>query len=101
METRSSLETLPVVEVRGQLEVTEALTGRREELPHLAGVRHPRGVAEGHLRAAGCREALGDLEDARRGDLALVGAAERDRDDALAAQPFRLRGCDCPLEALQ
>ena len=75
-----------VVEVGGQLDPAEALAGGGEELVHLARVRHPGGVAEADLLAAGRGEPLGDLEDPLGRHLALVGAAEGGRDHALAAQ---------------
>ena len=57
----------------------EALARGGEELAHLARVRHPGRVAEADLLAAGGGEPLGDLEDALRRHLALVGAAEGGR----------------------
>ncbi len=89
------------MEVGGQLDPTEALARRGEELVHLARVGHPRRVAEADLGAAGGGEPLGDLEDALRRHLALVGTAEGGRDHALAAQP-RLAGArQRPLEPAQ
>ncbi len=74
-------------------------TADGEELADLARVRHPGRVAERDLLAAGLRKLLGDLEHARRRDLALVGTAEGDRDHALAAKPLGARRRDGPLEA--
>src|SRR5262249_35602153 len=75
-----------VVEVGGELDVGEALARGGEELADLGRVRHPGRVAEADLLAAGGGEALSDPEHALGRNLALVGAAERDRDHALAAQ---------------
>src|SRR3954452_4722981 len=82
-------EPLParVVEVRGELHVAAELAARAlEEGPHLGGVRHPRGVAEADLLGAGRRKPARDREHPPRWHVALVGAAEADADDALAAQ---------------
>ena len=76
----------------------EALARGGEELADLARVRHPGGVAEGDLLAAGGGEPLGDLEHALDRDLALVGTAEAGRDHALAAQALGPRALDHPLE---
>ena len=68
-----------VVEVGGELDLAEPVPRGGEELLHLPRVRHPRGVAERDLRAAGAGEALGDPEHAldrghrpRRGQPKLV-----------------------------
>ena len=53
---------------------------------HLDRVRHAGRVAEGDLLATRRREPARDAENALLGHLALVGAAERDRDHALAAK---------------
>ena len=76
----------------------EPLARGGEELAHLARVRHPGGVAEGDLLAAGGGQPLGDLEHPLDRDLALVGTAEAGRDHALAAQPLGQRALDHPLE---
>src|SRR3712207_8241463 len=54
-----------VVEVRGQLDLGQRLAGRRDEVPHLAGVGHPRRVAEGGLLGAGVHQAPGDRKSTR------------------------------------
>ena len=87
-----------VVEVGGQLDPGEALARGGEELAHLARVGHPGRVAEGDLLAAGAGEALGDLEHPLGRHLALVGAAERGRDHALAAKALGTGALDHPLE---
>src|SRR3954454_10313816 len=76
-----------VVEVRRQLDVAQTLSRRWEELADLPRVRHSGRVAKGDLLAAEPLELLGDLEDAPRLHLALVGAAEARRDHALASHP--------------
>src|SRR5687768_13872366 len=100
MDVREALAAC-VVEVGRQLGAAEALASGGEELPHLAWVRHAGRVAEGDLLAAGRGEALADLEDALGRHLALVGAAEGDRDHALAAQAVLARRRDRALEAVE
>src|SRR5205085_5472675 len=77
-----------VVEVRGQLDARQPLTGLLEEVAHLAGVRHPRRIPERNLLAAGVCEPFRDLEDPGGRNLPLVRAPEGDRDDSLAPQRF-------------
>ena len=90
-----------VVEVGGQLDAPQALARGREELVHLARVRHPGGVPEADLLAAGGGKPLGDLEDALGRHLALVGAAEGGRDHALAPQPRLARRLQRHLQPVQ
>ena len=87
-----------VVEVGGQLDLTEPVAGGGEELADLARVRHPGRVAEGDLLAAEAGQLPGDLEDAVGRHLALVGTAEAGRDHALAADAGLARGADRPLQ---
>ena len=84
-------EPLPagVVEVGGQLDAGSASTRGREELADLDRVGHPGRVAEADLRRPGLDEPRGDHEHPLGGHVPLVGAAERGRDHALAAQPLR------------
>src|SRR5439155_27236253 len=77
-----------VVKVGRELQPRQPLARGGEELANLAGVRHPRRIPEGDLLAAGLAEALGDLEHSLGGHLALIGAAEGDRDHPLAAKPI-------------
>jgi hypothetical protein len=71
------------VEVRRELGTeVEAV----EEALHLRRVRHAGGVPEGDLLTAGVDQAARYLEHALARHLALVGAAECDRDHALAAE---------------
>ena len=90
-----------VVKVGGQLDSAEALARRREELPHLARVRHPGGVPEGDLGAAGRGQPRGDPKDALRRHLPLVGTAEGGRDHTLAAQPRLAGALQRPLQPAQ
>ena len=69
-----------------------------EEPVDLERVGHAGRVAEADLGAARCEQALGDAEDPLGRHLALVGAAEGGRDDALAAQALGDRGGDHPVE---
>ena len=57
-----------------------------EELAHLQRVGHAGGVAEADLLAAGGGQGAGDLKHALDRHVALVWAAERGRDHALAPQ---------------
>ena len=76
-----------VVEVGGELDVVaERVAGGGEEVADLRRVGHPGGVAEADLLGAGGLQPAGDLEHPLGRDVALVGAAEGDRDHALAAQ---------------
>ena len=82
----------PCPRVLWKCAVSCAVPGRcvapqREQLTHLTRVGHPRGVAEADLLRARLVQTLRDLEHALGRDVALVGAAERRRDHALAAQP--------------
>ena len=95
-------QTLParVVEVRGQLHLlAQRVTRGREELPHLPGVGHAGGVAEADLLGASVAQARGDLEHTLGRHAALVGAAERGRDHALATQPRCARAGEHDLQA--
>ena len=62
-------------------------------------VGHPGGVAEADLGGAASASARGDREHALAGHVPLVGAPERHRDHALAAQPFGRRTRERALEA--
>ena len=66
--------------------LAQRVAGRGEELAHLRRVGHAGGVAEADLLGPGGAQAAGDLEHPLGRHVALVGAAEGDRDHALAAQ---------------
>ena len=72
-----------------------------EEPAHLHRVRHAGRVAERDLLAPGVREPPRDPEHALERHVALVGAAERHRDHALAAQPRFACPRDHPLQPRQ
>jgi hypothetical protein len=89
------------VEVGSELDIRQPVSRRGEELPHLARVRHPGRVAKRDLIAARIGQTLGDLEHAARRDLALVGTAEDDRDDALAPKALLRGPADGPPQPLE
>ena len=82
-----------VVEVRGQLHARRRARSRAaaKNSRDLARVGHAGRVAEADLLRAGVAQARGDVEHALGRHGALVRAAERGRDDALAAQPLLAR----------
>src|SRR5437762_747609 len=90
-----------VVEVGGQLDAVEPVGGGREELAYLPRVGHPRGVAERDLLATHLDQSLGDLQYVIGRNLALVWAAEDDRDHALAAKALAPRSHDGPPKVLE
>jgi hypothetical protein len=86
------------VEVRGQL--GPELQAVKEPLD-LHWVRHPGRIPEGNLLAPGLHQLPRDQQHALARHLPLVGAPERHRDHALAAEPLVPRPVDHPLEARQ
>src|SRR3954453_639559 len=69
-----------------------------EEPPDLSRIRHPRGIPEPDLLAPRLHQPPRDPQHPLLRNLALVGAAERDRDNALATEAFLARACEDPLE---
>ena len=79
-----------VVEVRGELDLVAERVARRpgRSRAPARGLAMPVVSPKPISCGAGAAQPAGDLEHALGRDVALVGAAERDRDHALAAQPL-------------